>query len=208
MAKPALPKICSVDNCGKSLVARDPAPTLDQDCLKSIIDYDPATGVFLWKDRSENFSYARKWNPVFSGKEAGRIMKRKIPYRQIKIHNVLYYAHRLAWLYMTGNWPDDYVDHINGDGLDNRWSNLRKATNTQNQQNAGRNLANTVGYKGVCFAKCTKKYQASIRLNGKLIYLGQFMTPEEAYAAYCDAARKFHGEFANFGTEDDNAKNS
>ena len=86
-------------------------------------------------------------------------------------------------------------DHINGDTLDNRKCNLRKCTSSGNAQNAKISKSNTTGYKGVVFHKRDKKYQASITVHNKKIYLGYYNTAEEAYLAYCNASKKYHGEF-------------
>jgi hypothetical protein len=90
----------------------------------------------------------------------------------------------------------EYVDHINGDGLDNRRSNLRLATKAQNQRNQRLRRDNKSGFKGVCWDNRAKKWRALIRFNGKQKTLGYFDTPEEAYEAYCAAAIELHGEFA------------
>ena len=95
--------------------------------------------------------------------------------------------------------PNIQVDHINGDGLDNRRYNLRACTASENRCNRGKSKNNTSGYKGVCFHKASKRWRAKIRLKNKFTYLGDFHTPEEAYAAYCKAALELHGEFANLG---------
>jgi hypothetical protein len=94
-----------------------------------------------------------------------------------------------------------FVDHIDGNPLNNRRKNLRIATLTQNNQNVGIRPNNTSGFKGVHFHKLAKKYVASIRNQGKSIHLGFFDTPESAHEAYCQAAIRFHGEFANFGQQ-------
>jgi len=88
------------------------------------------------------------------------------------------------------------TDHVNGDGLDNRKSNLRKATRSENLYNQGVPAHNTTGFKGVCFNKRCGKFQAEIRVSGKPRRLGLFVTKEEAHAAYCMAAKKLHGKFA------------
>lgn len=90
---------------------------------------------------------------------------------------------------------DDLVDHINGDTLDNRRSNLRLATVAQNNLNCTRRKDNTSGYKGVKKDKRSLKWSARIWANGKRLHLGTFNTPEEAYQAYCDASKLYHGEF-------------
>jgi hypothetical protein len=88
------------------------------------------------------------------------------------------------------------VDHIDGDGLNNRRSNLRLATSSENKWNRGRLSTNTSGYKGVSWHNGAKRWQASIRVAYRLIYLGAFQTPEDAHAAYCEAAARLHGDFA------------
>lgn len=107
-----------------------------------------------------------------------------------------YKVHRIIWLYMTGEWPKAFIDHVNGDGLDNRWANLREATIAENAKNRRLNRNNTSGFKGVSFAKRANKYTAQVTANRKRVCLGFFDTPEDAYAAYCEAAKKHYGEYA------------
>lgn len=92
----------------------------------------------------------------------------------------------------------ELCDHINGNSLDNRRSNLRLATQSQNNFNSRLNIRNTSGYKGVTWSKQRSKWQAQISVNKTYINLGHYDTPQEAYEAYKEAARKYHGEFANF----------
>lgn len=94
--------------------------------------------------------------------------------------------------------PKLVVDHINGDTLDNRRKNLRVCTSAQNVRNCKKSRRNTSGFKGVSLAKSTGKWLAYISVNMRNKYLGSFATPEEAHAAYCEAAKKYHGEFARF----------
>lgn len=95
------------------------------------------------------------------------------------------------------NAPDDLlVDHINGNTLDNRKENLRLCTMSQNMFNQGAQKDNTSGYKGVSYVKDRGKWSAQIAIRGKTHYLGYFHTPNEAYEAYCTAAKQLHGEFA------------
>jgi len=88
------------------------------------------------------------------------------------------------------------VDHFHRDTLDNRKSELRLCSGSQNQHNAVKRTDNTSGYKGVGWHKATQKWRARIKLNGKEKSLGYFATPELAHAAYCRAAAEFHGDFA------------
>lgn len=158
---------------------------LTQERLKALLDYEPATGVFRW----------RVWRPngVKPGDEAGTVGKSR-GYRNIKVDKRTYLASRLAWLYMTGEWPDARVDHKDLDKINNRWGNLRAATMRQNQHNKTLTKANTTGFKGV--TRHRQKWQAHIRVDGCLQYLGTFDNPERAHAAYVAAATRHFGTFA------------
>ncbi len=96
------------------------------------------------------------------------------------------------------------VDHVNGNGLDNRRVNLRPATRSQNGFNVSSRANGTSKYKGVCWHKRKKGWQASIKIDGKLIYLGRFADEAQAARAYDAAARELHGEFARFNFPDPN----
>jgi HNH endonuclease/AP2 domain len=89
----------------------------------------------------------------------------------------------------------DFVDHIDRDGLNNRRTNLRLASPAENTRNRGMQRNNTSGFRGVYPVPNSKTYKAVISIDGKVTYLGAFPTPEEAYVAYCEAARKYYGEF-------------
>lgn len=108
------------------------------------------------------------------------------------------YMHRVIMSRILGRplLKSELVDHINGNGLDNRRANLRLANKSQNVQNVGIKRSNTSGYKGVSFHKRRKKWDARISVSGHQHCLGTFDTPEEAHKAYCDAAKRYHGEFA------------
>lgn len=119
-------------------------------------------------------------------------------YINIKLNGKHYPAHRLAWLYMTGNFPKERIDHINMAPDDNRFINLREATCSENMFNAGRWKNNTVGIKGVCKRK--NKFRAQAKYQGKYYFLGDFVTPQEAGKAYQKFAREHHGEFLHEST--------
>ena len=159
------------------------------DNLRSLLNYDPETGIFTWKNQ-------RSTRPAGSIAGYAKYSKARTRYWYIKISQRLYLAHRLAWLYMTGNWPPAEIDHVDCDGLNNRWQNLRSATRTQNLMNRYRSKHNKSGAKGVSFDKRSGKYHAKIKFDGRLIYLGQFNSLEEAASAYGRAANEYYGEFA------------
>lgn len=155
--------------------------------LKEVIHYDPDAGTFSWKINT---------GFVKPGDIAGS--KGRDGYLHIRVDRRSYCAHRLAWLYETGEWPRDQIDHLNGQRLDNRFSNLREATQTENTRNVRRHRDNASGFKGVSFYKPYRKWVANICFGGKRKNLGYFQTPEDAYAAYCNAAEEHHGQFARF----------
>ena len=150
-----------------------PANELTAEHLRSVLHYEPETGIFTWK-----VSTSRR---VKAGDAAG------CPggggYPQIRVQRRLHQAHRLAWLYMYGVWPKDQLDHVNRIRTDNRISNLREVTNKQNGQNAGKYSNNTSGYPGVHWHKRASKWQARITHNYKDIHLGYFSILEEALSA-------------------------
>jgi len=154
--------------------------------LREVLHYDPETGVFTWAVTLSQRAIA--------GSVAGSV--HASGYRYIGIDGQRYPAQRLAWLYMTGEWPSDLVDHENLTPGDDRWSNLREATRAQNAWNAPCHRDNTTGFKGVYWHKAAGKWMAQIKANGRLVYLGLFTDINAAAAAYAGAAHRFHGEFA------------
>lgn len=160
--------------------------TLTHANLTELLDYEPKTGLFIWK--------FTRTNRIKIGSVAGSITE--FGYRSIMICRRPYLAHRLAWFYMTGEWPKDQIDHINGDKDDNRYENLREATRSQNMRNRDKTKRNTSGFKGVHFHSRSSRWRVQIGIGGKLKYVGQFRTIEEAHRAYKEAAAAFHGEFA------------
>lgn len=113
--------------------------------------------------------------------------------RTLRIHRII--LERMIGRNLTSK---EHVDHIDGDGLNNRRSNLRLATGSQNAGNQHRRITSTSGYKGVSWHKREQKWTARIQLNHNPKWLGYFDTPEEAHAAYCEAAKLYFGEFARF----------
>jgi hypothetical protein len=159
--------------------------------LRSLLDYNPRTGVFTWRINGRG-RYMR------TGTRAGTI--RKDGYRQICVDRVIYLSGRLAWLYMTDRLPHQLIDHENRKRADDRWKNLREANYSQNGANSkGRN---TLGIKGVIFIppkgtqRLSKPYHARIKVNYRFLHLGSFKTAREAHAAYIAAAHKYFGTFA------------
>lgn len=108
-------------------------------------------------------------------------------------------AHRVAWLLMTGKFPEADIDHIDGDGTNNKWSNLREASRTENMCNRRRNATSATGYKGVSWHTKKSKFRAVIGFKRKSRHVGYFDTAEDAHRAYVEAAKQIHREFANGG---------
>ena len=173
--------------------------TLTQAELKRLIHYQPDTGVFTWLHRETAGAH---WNSRYPGTEAGSVAPRdNTTYIAIRVNRRLYLAHRLAWLYMTGEWPADEIDHIDRDGRRNEWNNIRAATSGQQKANQKLRKDSRIGLKGV--RKYTAKgrprpYYATITVDGEIFFLGTFATPEEAHRAYREAASEKCGAYARY----------
>jgi hypothetical protein len=165
---------------------------LTQAELKEVVTYDPETGHFTWVKSSGNRaagSRAGSTNGNAKGKQ----------YRRISINKELYLEHRLAFLWMTGAWPEQDVDHISRVESDNRWSNLRGAAPYENMQNRGRFANNKSGVKGVFWSRQQKKWGAQINYRGKQHLLGHFKELGDA-KEFIELARSIcHGDFAEHG---------
>lgn len=157
--------------------------------LSNLLSYAPETGVISWKVNRGH---------VKAGDAAGYHHKGD-NYLYVKIRPNRYPAHRLAWFLHYGRWPENVIDHINGNGADNRLCNLREATNGENMFNSRTPKSNTSGRKGVCYDKLNKKWVAYVGFQGRFINLGRYSTLEEADAAARAGREKFHKDFHNHG---------
>ena len=168
---------------------------LTQSYLKECLDYNPDTGIFVWKKRPlSHFRTEHGMNISNSqceNKPAGVISN---GYLLVRINDKLLRCHRLAWLYVYGVMPEKFIDHVNGIKTDNRICNLRLATNGENMQNLKTAMVSnkSSGLLGVSFDKRRNKFRARIRINYKEKGLGYFKTPEEAHTAYLNAKRELH----------------
>lgn len=139
---------------------------LTQDILKELIHYDPDTGIFNWKERDirwfGNKQAHSRWNKRYTNTESGHILSiRNKNYRYIRINYKAYLAHRLAFFYMTGEWPTE-IDHDDQDSLNNKWENLKEVSHQQNSKNRTLRINNKTGVNGVSFCNTTNKYIAHI----------------------------------------------
>lgn len=158
---------------------------LCQAYLKSILHYDPDTGVFVWKERPLDYfptyrSY-RSWNGRYKNTAAG--MLHPEGYWIIKINYRGWKAHRLAFIYMTGSEPSCETDHVNGIRNDNRWCNLRAVSKQENLKNQKQYKNNSSGVTGVSLKKQSGKWQAYIRDGNHQIHLGYFLSKQGALDA-------------------------
>lgn len=152
--------------------------------LLELLHYDPETGVFTWKVNVSNRMRAGAVAGTFTA--YGHI--------QIKVAPCLYRAHRLAWFYATGKWPNGALDHIDGIAANNRLANLRLTTHSLNAQNLHRpHRDNATGLLGVTWDKRRKKFIAQIQAGGRRnVYLGGFDCPNAAHQVYLEAKRRLH----------------
>ncbi len=156
--------------------------------LREHLSYDPKTGIFRRRSGAPN-------KPNYpAGSVAG--CDNGHGYLVIRVCGELYLASRLAWLYMTGEWPEKQIDHRNGKRSDNAWINLREATNGQNQANAKRRRDNVSGSKGICWERRRRHWRVTITKDGKQNHVGGFKLLDDARAAYAEEAKRLFGEFA------------
>lgn len=158
-----------------------PDPAVFVPILRSMLKYEADTGIFRWIRQKDN---------RFIGQVAGGI--NNLGYRKISVGGIYYKAHRLAWVYHYGQWPEMELDHINGARDDNRICNLRQVTRHQNCMNmsvwSSKDLPKGVSRSGSMF-------RARIREDGRERYLGSFKTVEDARKAYNNAAAAYFGEY-------------
>jgi hypothetical protein len=158
---------------------------VSQSRLREVLSYCKETGQFHWLKRlSKN---------VAPGRTAGSLCQ---GYVRIKVDGQLFAAHRLAWLFAYGEWPDREVDHIDRDRSNNRLANLRQASSSLNKANTSLRRTNTSGFKGVKFHSQRRRWNARITVNGRQISLGMHDSREEAHQAYVAAAHEHFGQFA------------
>lgn len=161
-------------------------PKFTLNFLRSILDYNPETGVFVWK--------INRPPKGFAGEVAGRLSH---GYRQIGISQHIYMAHRLAWFYVYGTWPQGDLDHINGVTLDNRIANLRLATTVENGRNRGPQINNTSGFKGVTYNKNRRCWLVQLRaMPRRSRTVAAFHDVTDAARCYNYHAAYSFGEFA------------
>ena len=170
-------------------------PSIEE--LDRIFTYDHETGSLI-----RIASCAKR----FIGKEAGCIMRQlgRDTCRSVSIDDIPYMAHRIIWKMVTRKEPPigSHIDHIDGNPLNNKWSNLRIATSAENGRNRKMKSTSVTRIKGVSAPKRREKskkpYMAHITVNGKCQHLGVYYTKGEAGAAYAKAAIRLHGEFARY----------
>ena len=165
-----------------------PNPLPSQKKLQELFDY--RDGELYWKERIKS--------DIDISKPAGYILKDG--YRAIQIKGKKYKAHRLIWKYQHGKDPKEFIDHIDGNRLNNNIKNLRESTRQQNGFNRGPQKNNKIGIKGV--RKFGNKYRATIIVNGKNKHLGMFFTIEEARLVREEAENKLFKEFSVLNRDD------
>ncbi len=176
-------------------------PELTADQARELLKYDPQTGRLYWLPRDrELFSRDQSWktwNTRFAGHKAFTSVNVG-GYRQGAIFGHMYVAHRVIWLLVNSEWPPADIDHVNGDRVDNRWSNLRSVTRSENGHNRKRTSRNTSGVNGVSWVKRARKWIAYIHIDGRSKSLGVFDSIEEAASARARANAQ-HGFSARHG---------
>ena len=162
---------------------------LTQKRLKELLIYDESTGVFT---RAITTS-----SKAISGDVAGFV--NGYGYLAVRLDGTLYLNHRLAWMYVNGSFPNGVIDHVNCDRKDNRISNLRVASISENGWNRGMQSTNTSGVKGVSWCKRSNRWRARVMKDGKSVGVGYFSSLEKAESAVKEARIMLHREFSNSG---------
>lgn len=167
-------------------LSRAPIKALpDREELLRLFDYDPSTGKLSWRS-----------NPKFKGLACGRCGTiGKQGYLKVGINRVYFVVHRIIWKMITGNEPAEFIDHIDGDRLNNRFENLREATNGQNRWNSRLPKNNSSGFKGVCWDESHQSWAAYINAGEGHKRLGRFKDINDAISARVAAAENLHGQF-------------
>jgi hypothetical protein len=160
--------------------------------LRELLSFDPNEGIFRWAATAP-----RGRGHPRPGKVAGGLNAEG--YVKIMLDGTRYAAHRLAWFWVHGEWPSSWLDHEKGARSDNRAAKLRPADGSTNAANSCGWKRSGAGLKGCYPQNGGSTWQAAIRVNRKLIYLGSFPTEQLAHEAYVAAARQHFGEFANAG---------
>lgn len=155
-------------------------PSIEE--VRQLLRYEPDTGKLFWKETGQEAFRAKSGNG----------------YRRAHINGKRIYAHRLIWAIVHGFWPEDFIDHIDGDGYNNKLTNLRAVSRSGNARKQSINVKNTSGAMGVYWRKDTQKWSAEICINHKKKRLGAFADKELAIAARREAERE-HGFHPNHG---------
>jgi hypothetical protein len=177
---------------------------LTYEIAKIFFNYDDSTGILTRNHVDAKWykvaSTCKRDNSMYAGKEAGFLEtdRHGKKYRKVKFKGTAFFVHRIIWLIKTGSMPSKEIDNINGNGLDNRWVNLREVSHKTNGMNMNKSKANKSGFTGVSFSKAKNKWVAQIRANGKQTYLGAYASLSEAIAAR-KAANIIHGYHVNHG---------
>lgn len=173
--------------------------------LRQVLEYNPETGIFIWKNRSVDMFIDGKqsahqscssWNAKYANRIASGYQSKGYVYIGINSRNFL--AHRVAWKFYYGDEPPRYIDHIDGNKKNNAIKNLREATQSQNNANSKKFKNNTSGYKGIIWDKSRNKWQVKVQFEGKTIHFGRFNDLESAIKIHKDAFSKLYGEYARF----------
>lgn len=184
------------------------------DVLRQLLRYEPETGRLFWLSRTPELAAwsgrrfptrtARAFNANFAGKEALTAVG-KNGYRVGSIFEIDAYAHRVAWALVHGAWPAGQIDHVNGDRADNRLSNLRIATQRQNNANARKRAGTTSRFKGVSWSKAVRKWGVQFRAEDGKLRTEWHLDEVSAARAYDRLARHHFGEFARLNFPDEGA---
>ena len=175
----------------------------DPELLRKLLRYEAETGKLFWRERPcEMFPSKQSWktwNTKHANSEALKAKDAK-GYKHGQVLNKHYMTHRVVWALVHGAWPNEQIDHINGDKSDNRIFNLRDVSHAVNAKNLKKSAANTSGSTGVSWMPSKKCWRAEICVDGRRMHIGVFKSLEEAKVARADADARY-GFHENHGRD-------